>query len=265
MISRMRRGREEAKSTLCATGECRGIILPYMASKGEPFSRTISACIENGRNLLEDAKSLFDWGDYSGRFSTAFALAVLAQEEFAKAFLLKLVADDALPWLPAVRRSIARHECKHLLGIVMEWLPLFDGDSFREREKRRNEWWAWLKRFRERKFRPDADDPEPQIYNEVSFPADVATALNIYRHEEIERLGDGEPWKDTDWATGKARKIADGLMDRKKQSALYVTVTKTGEIGLHPGLITREEASEAIKRAEYYNEGQYNCSDEYNA
>jgi AbiV family abortive infection protein len=234
-----------------------------MASKGEPFSRAISACIENGRNLLEDAKSLFDWGKYSGRFSTAFALALLAQEEFAKAFLLQLVAEGAMPWLPAVQRSIARHECKHLLGIVMEWLPLNDADSFRERTKRHAEWWAWSRRLEERKFRPDADDPEPQLHNEVSFPADVATALNIYRHEDIERLGDGQPWKDTDWATGKARKIADGLLDRKKQSALYVTVTNTGEIGLHPGLITREEASEAIKRAEYYEEQPDKGSDEY--
>jgi AbiV family abortive infection protein len=235
-----------------------------VASKADRFSKTISACIENGRNLLEDAEYLFDWGKHSGRFATAFALSVLAQEEFAKAFLLRLVADDALPWLPEVRRSIARHECKHLLAIVMEWLPLFDADSFRERMKRYDEWEAWSKRFRERKFRPDADDPEPQLHNEVSFPADVATALNIYRHEEIERLRGGQPWKAADWATGKARKVADGLLDRKKQSALYVTVTKTGETGLHPGLITREEASEAIKRAEYYKEcSLLSYSDEY--
>jgi hypothetical protein len=51
------------------------------------------------------------------------------------------------------------------------------------------------------------------------------------------------------------RKITDGLLDRKKQSRFYADVTKTGEIGLHPGLITREEASEAIKRAECVSEG----------
>jgi hypothetical protein len=46
------------------------------------------------------------------------------------------------------------------------------------------------------------------------------------------------------------RKIADGMVDRKKQSALYVAITRTGDVGLHPGLVTEEEAAEAITRAE---------------
>ena len=88
----------------------------------EVLSKSISATVDNGKSLLDDAKMLFDWD----RFSTALALGVLAQEEFAKAFLLQLVADDALPWLPEVRMSIARHQCKHLLAIVMEWRPITD-------------------------------------------------------------------------------------------------------------------------------------------
>ena len=84
----------------------------------------------------------------------------------------------------------------------------------------------------------------------------------IYRHEEIERLRSGNPWKDADWATGNVRKIADGSLDRKKQSAFYVDIT-TGEIGLHPGLITREEASEEIERAERLSEDPAIFSDEY--
>jgi AbiV family abortive infection protein len=244
-----------------------------MPSKAETFSRSISACIENGKKLLKDAKFLFDWD----RFSTALALAVLAQEEFAKAFLLQLVVDDALPWLPEVQRSMARHECKHLLAIVMEWLPPFDWDHydlnhFRDQSKRQSERheqkMAWLQRrldrYNQGNFSPDPDDPEP-VEEEFCFPPDVASALNIYRHEEIERLRSGDPWPDADWATGKARQIADGSLDRKKQSALYVHVTKTGEIGLHPGLITREEASEAIERAERHSEGglEFTFSDEY--
>jgi len=46
-------------------------------------------------------------------------------------------------------------------------------------------------------------------------------------------------------------------------TALYVDITKTGEIGLHPGLVTREEASEAIERAERLVEGPAIFSDEY--
>ena len=237
-----------------------------MTSKPETLSETISACISNGKNLLEDSKFLFDFD----RFSTALALSVLAQEEFAKAFLLQLVADEAIPWLPEVQRSMARHQCKHLLALVMEWLPLFDGDKFMEQlrlnETRHNQKMAWLQRSLERykqgNFLTDPDDPEP-IESDFVFPPDVAKALNIYRHEEIERVRSGNPWKDADWATGKARKIADGSLDRKKQSAFYVDITKTGGIGLHPGLITREEASDEIERAERLYEGPAFYSDEY--
>jgi AbiV family abortive infection protein len=240
--------------------------LSTMQPKSKVLQASISATTENGSKLLEDAKFLFDWD----RFSTALALAVLAQEEFAKAFLLQLVADGALPWVRQVQRSMARHECKHLLGLVMEWLPPWDSPDLAELPKRRNEWheqkMAWLQRrlarYKEGNFAPDPNDPEP-VEPGVSFPSDVATALNIYRHEEIERLGRGDPWRDADWSTGQARKIADGLLDRKKQSALYVHITKTGAVGLHPGLVTREQAAEAIERAERLQEMPVTFSDEY--
>ena len=76
-------------------------------------------------------------------------------------------------------------------------------------------------------------------------------------------LGSRIPSRDTDLGTGKARKIAKGLLDRKKQSAFYVNITKTGEIGLHPELITREEAADEIKRAERLSEETDRSSDEY--
>src|SRR5580704_6718797 len=103
--------------------------------KAEALSKSISASVTNGKKLLEDAKLLFDWG----RFPTAFALSVLAQEEFAKAFLLQLVSDEALPWLPQVRTSLARHQCKHLLAIVMEWLPNIDWCNYLEHSKQDRE------------------------------------------------------------------------------------------------------------------------------
>ena len=62
------------------------------------------------------------------------------------------------------------------------------------------------------------------------------------------------------WLAWSARQDS---LDRKKQSAFYVNVTKTGEIGLQPELITRDEASEAIKRAEYLSESPITLSDEY--
>lgn len=234
--------------------------------KPEIFLRSMAACNENGQRLLEDAKTMLDWD----RFSTALALAVLAQEEFAKAFLLQLVVDDALPWVPEVQRSMARHQSKHLLAIVMEWLPPFDFERLEEQRKRSTELheqrMAWyqrrIERYRAGILQADPDDPEP-MEDEFRFPPDVATALNIYRHEEIERFKSGYPWRDEEWSEGRARKIADGLLDRKKQSALYVDVTKTGEVGLHPGLITRAEAVEAIERAARLSDPLITYSDEY--
>jgi hypothetical protein len=101
---------------------------------------------------------------------------------------------------------------------------------------------------------PDPDDPEPKE-PDVSFPIDVADALNIYRHEEIERLRSGYAEKDEDSRGGRAREIADGMLDRKKQSAFYVDISKTGQVGLHPGLVTCEEALGAIEQAARLVEG----------
>ena len=71
------------------------------------------------------------------------------------------------------------------------------------------------------------------------------------------------PWTDDDWAHGTARRVADGFIDRKKQSALYVHIGKTGEVGLHPEQITQDEASAALKLAERFSEGVWHPSDEY--
>lgn len=237
-----------------------------MQPKTKVLQESISATTENGKGLLEDAKFLFDFD----RFSTALALAVLAQEEFAKAFLLQLVLDGALPWVREVQRSMVRHECKHLLGLVMDWLPSWDSPDLAALLERRREWheqmMAWLQRQSSRRkqgdFAPDPKDPEA-VEPAVSFPLDAATALNIYRHEEIEGLRQGYRWRDAEWSAGQARKVADGSLDRERQSALYVSITKTGEVGLHPGLVTREQAAKAIERAERFQEIPVTFSDEY--
>lgn len=148
-------------------------LIQKMPPKSEALARSIAATIENGKKLLSDAEFLFDFD----RYSTAFALSVLAQEEFAKAFLLQLVADSALPWVPEVRRSMTRHECKHLLGIVLEWLPPFDLEDLIERHKRdtarHEQRMAWLQRSIERykqgNVLADPKDPEP-TEPEISFP-----------------------------------------------------------------------------------------------
>ncbi|HEY5215196.1 MAG TPA: AbiV family abortive infection protein [Acidobacteriaceae bacterium] len=238
-----------------------------MKPKSEVLKNSIDITTSNGKLLLEDAKFLFDFD----RFSTALSLAVLAQEEFAKAFLLQLVEDDALPWLPEVQRTMARHQCKHLLAIVMEWLPSIDWDTFlekhRERAERHRLTMEWIQRrsdrYKQGDFSSHPEDPEPTD-PDIPFPPDVADGLNIFRHEEVERFRrNGSPWTDPEWAAGKARKVADGFLDRRKQSALYVDISKTGQVGLCPGLITRAEASAEMQRAERLAEAPDIFSDEY--
>ncbi len=237
-----------------------------MAPKAETLAKSISAVTDNARKLLDDAIFLFDWD----RYSTALALAILAQEEFAKAFLLQLVADGALPWLPEVQRSMARHPCKHLLALVLDWVPPFDIEDMIEQHRRdtirHEQWMAWSKRsrFNQGLLEPNPNDPEPEE-PEIVFPPDVVDALKVYRHEEIERMRTGNPCRDENRAKGKVRKIADGFLDRKKQSALYADISKTGEVRFHPGLVTVEEATQAIERAKQFADGPGVFSDEYKA
>lgn len=174
------------------------------------FDRSIRACIENAKRLLEDAEWLMD------RPSTGFALTLLAQEECAKAFVLALVRDAILPWTDDVRRSLSVHECKHLVTMVMEWLLTVN-------EQRLNEI-----------LTPAGTAPTP-----THLPPDVATAMNIYRHEMIERIGRRFPERQSDWR-GQARKLADGQRDRKKQNAFYVAVGEDGSVGSEPSTSPEE-------------------------
>jgi len=235
--------------------------------KPEVLDKSISTTIANGERLLKDAKLLFDWD----RFSTALALAVLAQEEFAKAFLLKLVSNNALPWLPEVRKSIARHHCKHLLAIVMEWLPTIDWENYSKkiqlRSERHEKLMAWYGRAMDRYKMGMPDDPNDPRPTEpaIHFPEDVANSLNIYRHEQIERLRPSGYFDKDPEAAGRARKIADGDLDQIKQSSLYVDIGRDGAVGLHPGLVTREDAETEIQRALRLAEMPDPYSDEYEA
>lgn len=78
--------------------------------------RAILAALENGDRVLEDSKWLFD----CDRFPTSYALAVLGQEEYAKALLLSLVYKGAVPWSSYVQRALTDHICKQLLAVVLE-------------------------------------------------------------------------------------------------------------------------------------------------
>ena len=57
---------------------------------------------------------------------------VLAEEEFAKAFILYLVEMEVIPWTKEITRSLNDHSSKHLMGIVVDWITTFISDFFTE-------------------------------------------------------------------------------------------------------------------------------------
>lgn len=196
------------------------------------WQRSIRACIDNGKRLLDDA------GWSLNQHSTGLALALLAQEESAKAFVLTLVRDGILPWTDDVHRLLSIHEGKHLLSTIMEWL-------FTVNEQRLNQFGAAV------------SSTELLTY----LPPDVATAMNIIRHEMIERIGRRYPERYSEWR-GRARKLADGQRDRKKQSALYVQIGHDGSLAAEP-LTSQDAFDQEFNRAkaliEFAQDADRNC------
>lgn len=77
----------------------------------------IDACRANALRLMDDALML----EFQERGGGRLAICMLAQEEYAKAFLLYLVREELLPWDTDLLRIMRSHACKHLLAIVMEY------------------------------------------------------------------------------------------------------------------------------------------------
>lgn len=81
------------------------------------LNASLDACVQNGIRLLEDA----DWIRHLTPPATAMMLAMIAQEEFAKAFVLSLVRKDIIPWSPLLLRAMNDHACKQLVGVIIEY------------------------------------------------------------------------------------------------------------------------------------------------
>lgn len=122
---------------------------------------SIEAIIENGRRLLEDA-DMIEFGEPP---ATAFFIIRIAQEEFAKAFLLFIVHSGAIPWNKHILRATRDHRCKQLLCAVMDWInPSTD--------------W-FLTRCNDDKLRHEL----------FEFTTTVADAINILRYEKNWAMG----------------------------------------------------------------------------
>ncbi len=192
-----------------------------MSMDSAKFQNAILASLENGDRLCEDAESMFDWG----RSPTAYALAVLAQEEYTKAFLLSLVDAGALQWSTELRRALHDHVCKQLASVILDYLSP-DIDEFLRRHD--------LSRIGEK--RP-------------VFPSDVLDAIYVICHARIPR--ERERW----WLDPseclleeKINAIADGRIDGQKQDAIYVRIGKAGGVLAQPGRVSPEAAKTEVER-----------------
>ncbi len=185
--------------------------------------KAIRACIENGERLLEETYDL----EFRKPPSSRFFLNMIAQEEFAKSFIMFLVKEGIVPFSPPVRRAIKDHACKQLVGMIMDYMIMH-----------------W----------DDIEELKAAISNDYNLgdrlPSDVADAMNLLRYEKIGR------WESNTWVWAEepnydasALRIAEGTKDRRKQDALYVGIGSDGQVCSTPQAITEEETRDEFERA----------------
>ena len=198
-----------------------------MARSQKPSSgaalKAIHACIENGERLLEESHDL----EFRKPPSSRFFLIMISQEEFAKAFIMFLVKEDIMPLSPPILRAAKDHACKQLVGLIMDYMIMH-----------------W----------DDIEELKVLVSNDCDLgdrlPSDVASAVNLLRHEKIGR------WESNTWVWAEepnydasALRIAEGKKDRRKQDALYVRFGSDGQVCSTPQAITEEETCDEFERA----------------
>jgi AbiV family abortive infection protein len=181
------------------------------------LNKAIPKVLDNANRLVDDAQYLLEYG----RPPSAFALCILAQEEYAKAFLLYLISTGALQWSQDIRRLLRDHICKQLIASIIDFLQPEDLISWHENRSKE-------------KYR---------------LPDRIVDAINIIRHEKARKaprlswVGDNGPPCDRE-----ARKIADGDIDKEKQDAIYIKIGKNGDVVSTPERITEAMAKELFEK-----------------
>jgi AbiV family abortive infection protein len=189
--------------------------------RNEDVQKSIDACLDNADRLMDDALQL----EFQERGGTRLAICMLAQEEYAKAFLLYLAREELLPWDADLLRVMRNHECKHLLAIVTEYIDP-EWDTLEELQAIiRGEY--------------DLGD---------RFPPRVSSALNILYFEKI---GRGNFDGDNDYEPDVVE-IAFRARDRIKQDAIYIDLDKSCHVKNAPMEVSREDAAVEYKRASRY-------------
>ena len=187
--------------------------------------KSMNVCVKNGQRLMQNAEML----SYDDSTPTGYAIYILAQEEFAKAFLLYLVAQKVVHWETEVRRALKDHSCKQLLGVVLDFLsPNTE---------------QWLERL-----------SLANIGKAVVLPGEVADAINLFRHEKIRRWQSSTwVWQDDPEYNRTVKRIAEGALDEEKQDALYVRIGRDGRVASHPTRVTKNDLEEAQDKADRFN------------
>ena len=187
------------------------------------LKESISICIVNGDRLLDDSYAL----EFRKPPSSRYYLVMIAQEELAKAFILLLILENVIPFDTAVANALRDHKCKHLVGMLMDYVILH-WEEFEELEK--------------------AVALDSSLGDRL--PNDVGSAAEILRFEMIGRLKTG--FVATPPYDLSAVEIAKGKKQRRNQDAMYVDIGGDGKVISTPSLITEAETSEELERARRY-------------
>lgn len=201
-------------------------LMPPESQSRDKISASMQASIDNARRLYEETYDL----EFRTPAATSYFLLIIAQEETAKAFLLYLIREGTVPLTSAVRKAINDHTCKHLVGIIMDYM-IMHWEEYEE-----------LKAIMAR----DAELGD-------HFPDDIGSALGILRYEKIGRWADKHwVWAEDPNYNREALKVANGKRDRRKQDALYVRIGATGELASTPATITAIEVTAELERTSRY-------------
>lgn len=180
---------------------CRHI--PKIIPSEKHLFESIKTCIKNGEHLLDDAVRLEFQKPPTGKL----IFSMLAQEEFAKGFILYLVKERIIEWNSYLLRAINNHSCKQLVGIVIEYIhPKLDEtiDQIKERIAR-----------------------DVSLGNKI--PTKVTDAIAILRYEKIGRWENNNwCWAETPEYDPQTIRISKGSRDRIRQDAIYVRLGKNG-------------------------------------
>lgn len=206
----------------------------------QKLEQAITACTANADQLRSDAELLLDWE----RYGTSYGLAVLAAEEHAKAFILRLVHDGTVPWSEGVRGALTCHVGKQLVGVIMSWLPSWD--EALEVDGRIHKWVL-------------AGFPDEAVHPSKA----LATAINFWRYGTVEQ----EPLTSLDWLPDdpdpQVRRIFKRRFDRTKQDAFYVGIGSDGSVASEPNRVPKEDAHSQLAQVDRLANAMIGPSPEY--